>query len=112
MISEAALKSDWVKQEITWAEELNENYGTVQKVLPVIIDNRIRHDNEEIPDWLKESVQPEEKWDINSVESVSVDSDITTTQDQTPQEKPNKSSSKSWDKKIVQNDEEIPDWLK
>ena len=53
LISEAALKSDWVKQEITWAEELNENYGTVQKVLPVIIDNRIRHDNEEIPDWLR-----------------------------------------------------------
>jgi hypothetical protein len=28
------------------------------------------------------------------------------------QEKQNTTPSKSWEKKIVQNDEEIPDWLK
>lgn len=54
LISKEALKSDWVKQEITWAKEIDVHFGNVQKILPIIIDDRIRYNNESIPNWLRD----------------------------------------------------------
>lgn len=53
LISKSALKSEWVRQEISWARELEDTYSQQQRILPVIIDSKITHKSKLIPDWLK-----------------------------------------------------------
>lgn len=52
-ISESALSSDWVKKEITNAKEMSAD--NIKRILPIIIDKTIKHDDERIPDWLRGS---------------------------------------------------------
>ncbi len=53
-ISEAALKSDWVKREIKEAKDLKDN-NVINKLYPIIIDENIKHDDKSIPHWLQEN---------------------------------------------------------
>ncbi|WP_217473443.1 toll/interleukin-1 receptor domain-containing protein [Streptococcus sinensis] len=52
LLSENSLSSEWVKQEILWAKNLDSNFLDEQRIMPVIIDD-ITKDNQEIPEWLK-----------------------------------------------------------
>ena len=52
-ISQESLNSDWVKKEILKAEEYIKN-GKIKQFLPVIIDERIKHSDPLIPDWMKD----------------------------------------------------------
>lgn len=52
-ISESALKSDWVKTEITNAKDMSAD--DIKRILPIIIDKNIKHFDERIPRWLRDS---------------------------------------------------------
>lgn len=52
-ISQESLNSDWVKKEILKAEEYIKN-GKIKQFLPVIIDEKIKHSDPLIPDWMKD----------------------------------------------------------
>lgn len=51
-ISEAALESPWVKKEITQAKKLS-NKSIIDRIFPLIIDERINHNDLRIPNWIK-----------------------------------------------------------
>ncbi len=52
-ISDTALESDWVKAEISNAKDMSAD--DIKRILPIIIDKNIRHDDDRIPKWLKDS---------------------------------------------------------
>ncbi|MBJ8350238.1 toll/interleukin-1 receptor domain-containing protein [Streptococcus zalophi] len=53
-LSEEALKSQWVKEELSIAgKKILENNR--YQICPIIIDEKIKYDNEMIPNWLKEN---------------------------------------------------------
>lgn len=58
-ISEPALESRWVKDELAYAKHLFDS-DKIKRIYPIIIDQRIRHDDTRIPDWMRESlnIQP------------------------------------------------------
>lgn len=51
-LSEDALKSSWVKKELSAASELFEK-SQLNRVYPIIIDEKLKYDDERIPEWLK-----------------------------------------------------------
>lgn len=53
-LSEAALKSEWVLQEIEMAE-LRLADGALKVIYPIIIDKKIGHKDARIPKWLREN---------------------------------------------------------
>lgn len=63
LLSKNSLSSEWVKQEILWAKDLDSNFLDEQRIMPVIIDD-INKDNQEIPEWLK-------KYNLRNVKSPS-----------------------------------------
>ena len=52
-ISENALISDWVNTEIIRASKLHLE-GYINRIYPIIIDRSITHQDERIPDWLRD----------------------------------------------------------
>jgi hypothetical protein len=52
-ISNEALESDWVKREINQAEEYLK-MGKLRRFLPFLIDDKIKHTDPRIPDWIKD----------------------------------------------------------
>jgi hypothetical protein len=52
-ISESALKSTWVRKELFEARA-RLTRGDIERIYPIIIDNRITHDHRKIPDWMRE----------------------------------------------------------
>lgn len=58
-ISENALESEWVKREIFEAKDRYDE-NIIKRIIPIIIDNTIKHDDKKIPDWLKDryNIQP------------------------------------------------------
>lgn len=53
-ISDEALKSDWVDKEIKKAETLFKD-GTLKRLLPILIDNKIDYKDSRIPLWMKDN---------------------------------------------------------
>ncbi|MCG2721768.1 MAG: TIR domain-containing protein, partial [Thermodesulfovibrionales bacterium] len=53
-ISDEALESKWVKTEIEKAYELIKK-GNVKRFYPIIIDNKIKYDDNRIPKWIQEN---------------------------------------------------------
>lgn len=54
LLSANALDSEWVKREIIEAKfRLNETH--IDKIFPIIIDANVKHDDQRIPDWLREN---------------------------------------------------------
>jgi hypothetical protein len=53
-LSNDALESKWVKDEIVKAEQLFKD-GQIKKLLPIIIDNNIDYKDNRIQDWIKEN---------------------------------------------------------
>lgn len=53
-ISEESLESKWVKEEVAIAKEKLDQ-DELKKIYPIIIDNRIKYDDERIPLWLTEN---------------------------------------------------------
>lgn len=51
-ISDEALKSDWVRDEITQAK-INYEKKVIDRIFPIIIDKNITHKDPRIPDWIK-----------------------------------------------------------
>lgn len=62
-ISKNSLASEWVNLELVNVHNLTKN-GEYKKILPIIIDDRVDHTDEQIPDWLRESynIQPIRKY--------------------------------------------------
>jgi len=58
-ISDAALKTDWVKLEVTQAKILLDE-SKITRFYPIIIEEGITYKDERIPDWMRESlnIQP------------------------------------------------------
>lgn len=58
-LSEAALASKWVQDELTHAKSRFDD-AQIQRIYPIIIDPGIRHDDKRIPEWMRESlnIQP------------------------------------------------------
>jgi len=55
LISDSALNSEWVINEIEQAKvRLDE--GALYRVMPIIVDDKITHDDPRIPQWLKSSI--------------------------------------------------------
>ncbi|WP_342042588.1 TIR domain-containing protein [Bacillus sp. OTU2372] len=52
-ISDTALNSPWVKKEILEAKDLFDN-SDLKKIYPIIIDEKITHEDKRIPDWMRE----------------------------------------------------------
>lgn len=52
-ISDTALDSEWVKKEILEAKDLLEK-NDLRKIYPIIIDEKITHEDKRIPDWMRE----------------------------------------------------------
>jgi len=52
-ISNEALSSPWVEKEVNKAEEYLQN-GKLRKFLPLLIDSSIKHNDNRIPEWIKE----------------------------------------------------------
>ena len=53
-LSENSLESDWVKRELSIADErLNHNSQKLSQIFPIIIDPRINHNDHRIPDFIK-----------------------------------------------------------
>jgi len=52
-ISESALESKWVKDEVTMAKEKVDE-GEVDRIYPIIIDENISYEDPRIPKWMKE----------------------------------------------------------
>ncbi|HFU6605795.1 TPA: TIR domain-containing protein [Bacillus pacificus] len=53
-ISNTALNSPWVKQEILEAKDLFDK-NTLRKIYPIIIDESITHEDERIPNWMRDT---------------------------------------------------------
>jgi hypothetical protein len=53
-ISNSALDSSWVKKEIFEAKNLFEK-NDLRKIYPIIIDEKITHEDKRIPDWMRET---------------------------------------------------------
>ncbi|WP_392455516.1 TIR domain-containing protein [Chryseomicrobium aureum] len=53
-ISDAALKSDWVKKEILKAKDLLDK-KELHKIYPIIIDESITHEDPRIPKWMSDT---------------------------------------------------------
>ncbi|WP_421245874.1 TIR domain-containing protein [Aeromonas sanarellii] len=53
-ISENALNSDWVKREIVEAK-IRLDDGLLNKVFPIIIDDKLTYEDDRIPDWLRDN---------------------------------------------------------
>jgi tetratricopeptide (TPR) repeat protein len=58
-LSEDALVSQWVQDELADAKSRFDD-AQIQRIYPIIIDPNIRHDDERIPEWMRESlnIQP------------------------------------------------------
>ncbi|MEN4773535.1 toll/interleukin-1 receptor domain-containing protein [Pantoea agglomerans] len=58
-LSENALESDWVKSEISLAKEKIDS-GLMQRIYPIIIDDKINYTDTRIPEWMKNgfNIQP------------------------------------------------------
>lgn len=54
LISNHALESDWVKEEIFRSKVLLDA-GLIKQFLPIIIDGSITYKDERIPDWVREN---------------------------------------------------------
>lgn len=54
-LSENSISSDWVKYELFQANEHLREGGKLKQIFPIIIDNRIKHDDKRIPEWLREN---------------------------------------------------------
>lgn len=52
-ISDSALESKWVKDEFTLAKEKIED-GKIDRIYPIVIDERITFNDPRIPEWMKE----------------------------------------------------------
>ncbi len=52
-ISEESLESAWVKKEILMAEEYIKK-GKIKQFFPLIIDDKIKHDDPRIPSWISD----------------------------------------------------------
>jgi len=53
-ISDTALDSDWVRDELTKAKDYLDE-GKLQRIFPILIDAHIDYSDNRIPEWLKES---------------------------------------------------------
>lgn len=53
-LSNSALNSNWVQQEIKLAKKL-EDEGNLKRIFPIIIDKDISYKDERIPDWMRKS---------------------------------------------------------
>src|SRR4030042_2308859 len=53
-ISNEALESKWVKTEIEKAYELIKT-GNIKRFYPIIIDDKIKYDDNRIPQWIQEN---------------------------------------------------------
>lgn len=53
-LSENALNSDWVKREIVEAK-IRLDDGLLNKVFPIIIDDKLTYEDARIPDWLRDN---------------------------------------------------------
>ena len=64
-LSENALESDWVKSEMSLAKEKIDS-GLVQRIYPIIIDDKINYTDARIPDWMKNgfNIQPIRKTQV------------------------------------------------
>lgn len=62
-ISKNSLNSEWVKKELENVHKLIE-LGNSKKILPIIIDQNITHDDVLIPKWLRDiyNIQPIRKY--------------------------------------------------
>ena len=54
-ISDSALKSSWVKKEITYAKVLL-NKKQIDRIFPIIIDKSINHNDTRIPLWIRKYI--------------------------------------------------------
>ncbi len=54
LISDSALNSKWVKEEIVSSKALLEK-GNIKQILPIIIDRNINYKDDRIPDWLRDN---------------------------------------------------------
>lgn len=61
-LSDTALESKWVKEEIKLAKDRIEE-GKIQRIYPIIIDSKIDFSDERIPSWMKDgfNIQPIKK---------------------------------------------------
>ena len=58
-LSDSALESDWVKEEMRLAKKKVED-GHLQRIYPIIIDDKITFTDPRVPSWMKEgfNIQP------------------------------------------------------
>lgn len=58
-ISDSALSSKWVKEELANAKSRFDT-EKIKRIFPIIIESGLRHDDQRIPDWMRESlnIQP------------------------------------------------------
>lgn len=54
LLSDEALKSKWVQSEIMQSEELEHRNPNEERIFPIIIDPNINHEDDRIPDWLRQ----------------------------------------------------------
>jgi hypothetical protein len=61
-LSDSALESEWVKKEMRLAKAKVDE-GDIQRIYPIIIDDKIDYTDERIPSWMKEgfNIQPIKK---------------------------------------------------
>jgi len=61
-LSDAALESEWVKEEIKLAKTKVDE-GDIQRIYPIIIDDKIDYTDKRIPKWMKDdfNIQPIKK---------------------------------------------------
>jgi len=52
-ISDAALESEWVKNELGDAKRLFDE-GRIKRILPIVIDTNVQHTDARIPEWMRE----------------------------------------------------------
>ena len=59
LLSDAALNSRWVQEELVSAKSRFDDMQ-IQRIYPIIIDASVRHNDERIPEWMRESlnIQP------------------------------------------------------
>lgn len=53
-LSQKSLESDWVKYELSKANELKDK-GIINRIYPIIIDNTISYSDKRIPQWMRDS---------------------------------------------------------
>lgn len=54
-LSNAALNSSWVKNELNQAKELFDS-SQIERIYPIIIESGIDHNDSRIPEWMRESI--------------------------------------------------------